>query len=149
MRHPTSPFLDDHVRAGRGEHVAIETPGATLTYAALTDLANRTGNALRDMGVEPEQRVAMLLADGVDWAATFFGALRIGAVAVPLGTRLAPEACAEMLADCRAKVLVADAGIAKPLVDLSDRMPDLRVIVASSSLDEVRTMTSPDLDRGV
>ena len=43
MRHPTSPFLDDHVRAGRGEHVAIETPGATLTYAALTDLANRTG----------------------------------------------------------------------------------------------------------
>ncbi|MBI2205758.1 MAG: AMP-binding protein [Candidatus Rokubacteria bacterium] len=56
------------MRAGAGERVAIETPGATLTYAELTDLANRTGNALRDMGVEPEPRVGMLLPDGVDWS---------------------------------------------------------------------------------
>src|SRR4029079_8279310 len=76
-----SSFLDDRIAAGDGERVAIETPDARVTYAQLVDLANRMGNALREMGVEPEQRVALLLSDGIDWAATFFGALRIGAVA--------------------------------------------------------------------
>ena len=146
MAHATAPFLDAQVAAGDGARVAIETPDARVTYAGLTDLANRTGNALREMGVEPEQRVAMLLPDGVDWAATFFGALRIGAVALPLNTRLAASEWAEMLADSRARVLVTDAGLAKPLLDHSHRFPHLRVIVASSSLDQMRASVSPDLE---
>ncbi|MBI1736921.1 MAG: benzoate-CoA ligase family protein [Candidatus Rokubacteria bacterium] len=146
MAHTTAPFLDARVAAGDGARVAIETPDARVTYAELTDLANRTGNALREMGAEPEQRVAMLLADGVDWAATFFGALRIGAVALPLNTRLAPAEWADMLADSRAKVLVADAGLARPLLDHGHRFPHLRVIVASSSLEQIRASVSPDLD---
>jgi benzoate-CoA ligase family protein len=140
----TSPFLDDRLVAGAGGHVAIETPDAKVTYAELTDLANRTGNALKDMGIEPEQRVAMLLSDGIDWAATFFGALRIGAVAVPLNPRFAPRDVAEVLADSRAKVLIAEAGLATPLLDYADRLPHLRVIVASSTLAQLRSSVSPE-----
>src|SRR4026208_1593689 len=45
---------------------------------------------LRSLGVEPEQRVAIRLPDGPAWAATFFGAIKLGAVAVPINTRLPP-----------------------------------------------------------
>ena len=135
-------FLDDRNTAGDGARVAIETPDGRATYAELVELADRTGTALREMGVEPEQRVALLLGDGVDWAATFFGVLRIGAVAVPLNTRLAAADWATVLGDSRAKVLVADAGLAKPLLEHSDRMPHLRVIVASSSLAQLRERVS-------
>src|SRR5688500_12062968 len=135
-------FLDDRIAAGDGARLAIQTPDGRVSYAELVELANRTGNALREMGVEPEQRVAVLLRDGIDWAATFFGALRIGAVAVPLNTRLAASEWAPLLADSRAKVLIADAGLAKPLLDYSDRLPHLRVIVASSSLAQIRESVS-------
>jgi 4-hydroxybenzoate-CoA ligase len=146
MAHATAAFLDVHVSAGRGARVAIETPDARVTYAELTALANRTANLLRELGVEPEQRVAMLLPDGIDWAATFFGALRIGAVAVPLNTRLAATEWAEMLADSRARVLVADAGLAKPLLDASHRLPHLRAIVASSTLERLSASVPDELE---
>src|SRR5262249_14232637 len=71
--------------------------------------------ALRALSVEPEQRVALVLPDGVDFAAAFLGAIKIGAVAVPLNTRLDPADLAALLADSRAKVLVADPGVAAAL----------------------------------
>src|SRR5260370_8215214 len=48
------------------------------------------------------------MADGPGWAANFLGALKRGAVAVPLNTRLAPADLRTVLADCRPRVLVAD-----------------------------------------
>ncbi|MBI4638708.1 MAG: benzoate-CoA ligase family protein [Candidatus Rokubacteria bacterium] len=126
-------FLDDQVRAGRGERAAIETPSGRATYADLLALANRTGNGLRAFGVEPEQRVALLLPDGLAWAATFFGALRIGAVAVPLSTRLRPAEWAVMLRDSRARALVVDASLVAGLRELGGELRRLRVLVAGGS----------------
>ena len=102
-------FLDAPADGPAGERPAIVTAAGPTTYRQLLALAARAGNALRTLGVEPEQRVAMLLPDGLEWAAVFLGALRIGAVAVPFNTRLDPAAWAAMLRDSRARVLVGDA----------------------------------------
>src|SRR5206468_3714843 len=76
-------------------------------------------------------QVALLLPDGLGWTAVFFGALRIGAVAVPLNTRLGAADWAAMLADSAARVLVTDPAL---LADLAPRLGDLpclaHVIVA-------------------
>ncbi|HEX5528539.1 MAG TPA: benzoate-CoA ligase family protein [Methylomirabilota bacterium] len=101
-------FVDAPVEEGRGEHTALVTPTGPVTYAGLQRLTDRAAGALRALGVEPEQRVALLMADGPGWAATFFGALKLGAVAVPLNTRLGPADLRTVLADCRPRVLVAD-----------------------------------------
>ena len=53
----------------------------------------------RFAGVYIEDGSSLLLPDGLAWAAVFFGALRIGAVAVPLNTRLDSAVWAAMLAD--------------------------------------------------
>lgn len=115
MTNAVTAFLDDRLAAGEGDRPAIVTPSATTTYRELLGLVNRMGQALRGLGLEPEQRVALLLPDGVEWAAAFFGALRIGAVAVPLNTRLGPAEWTAMLHDSRARVLVAEAGLLAPL----------------------------------
>ena len=122
MANATPSFLDDHVAAGAGARPAIVTSAGKTTYAELLTLVCRTGHVLRALGVGPGQRVAMLLPDGLAWAATFFGALRIGAVAVPLNTRLGGAAWAAMLVDSAARVLVADPSL---LGDLAPKLGDL------------------------
>lgn len=56
-------FLDRHLAEGRGTHTAIFFDGETYTYAQIAELTNRVGNALLDLGIEIEQRVALLLLD--------------------------------------------------------------------------------------
>src|SRR5439155_9311210 len=63
-------------------------------------------HALRSVGLGPEQRVLMVMLDTVDFMATFFGAIKIGAVAVPVNTLLTTADYAHFLADSRARVLV-------------------------------------------
>jgi benzoate-CoA ligase family protein len=126
-----SAFLDDTIGGGAGERAAIVTPTGTLTYRELLARVSRAGNALRGLGVEPEQRVAVLLPDGVDWVAVFLGALRIGAVAVPLNTRLSAAEWAAMLRDSRARVLVADLTLLAQLRPALVDLPHLRAVLTS------------------
>jgi 4-hydroxybenzoate-CoA ligase/benzoate-CoA ligase len=126
-----SAFLDDTIGAGAGDRPAIVTPTERVTYRELLARVSRAGNALRGLGVEPEQRVALLLPDGIEWAAVFFGALRIGAVAVPLNTRLPATDWATMLRDSRARVLVADAALMARLRPALADLPHLRAVLTT------------------
>ena len=94
-----------------GSRAAIVTPGKSWTYGELQALTDRAAQGLRRLGVEPEQRVALLMPDGVEFAAAFFATLKLGAVAVPLNTRATARDVDVILDDCRAKVVVADRGL--------------------------------------
>src|SRR5262245_60633749 len=108
MANAVTAFFDRRLDLGGGGDAAVLTPTGIHTYAEMAALAARAGHALRALGVEPEQRVAIALPDGPLWAAAFFGALRLGAVAVPVNPRLAPEVLSAILRDSRAVVLLAD-----------------------------------------
>ncbi len=69
MANAVTVFLDDHLANGGGARPAITTPTERATYRELYALAGRAGHALRALGVEPEQRVAILLPNGLEWAA--------------------------------------------------------------------------------
>ncbi len=151
MADTVAAFLDEHVATGAGERPAIVTPTRATSYAQLLELVNQTGHVLREAGVGIEQRVAIWLPDGVAWAAVFFGALRIGAVAVPMSTRLSPAACAALLHDSRARVLVADAGLARALEPWLADLPHLRAVIhagagaAAPSLEQRQAAARVDL----
>ena len=131
MPNTVSAFLDDTVAGGAADRPALVTPAGATTYRELLGQAGRCGNVLRGLGLEPEQRVALLLPDGVEWAATFFGALRIGAVAVPLNTRLAPAQWVALLRDSRARVLIADAALLAGLKGALTELPHLRAVIST------------------
>ena len=66
------------------DRIAILEEDRSLTYRALQSLVNRAGNSLRRLGCAPGDRVVIRLPDGVAFAAAFFGALKIGAIPVPI-----------------------------------------------------------------
>src|SRR4029453_19494702 len=81
-----SHFVDRNVAEGRGAKVAIECGDERVTYGQIAERVNRFGAALRGLGVEPEQRVALILHDTPAFAYAFFGAIKAGIVPVPLNT---------------------------------------------------------------
>lgn len=126
-------FLDRHVVEGRGERVAVRDDRGATTYAALAARANRAGNALRALGVDIEQRVAMCMLDSADFPAVFFGAIKAGAVPVPLNTLLTTSDYAFMLKDSRARALVVSDALYEKLAPAIAESPYLRAVVVATS----------------
>src|SRR5438128_9235960 len=122
-------FLDRNLAEGRGEKTAIYYEGASYTYAQVAELANRVGNGLLDLGIDIEQRVALLLLDSPQFAAAFFGAIKIGAVPVPINTALRPNAYVYMLNDSRARVLIIHALLWQQVKPVLPQLKYLRHVV--------------------
>ena len=122
-------LLDRHLEAGRGARPALRYRGRTLTYADVAAEANRVGNALRTLGVDLEQRVAIALPDSPEFVAVFLGAIKIGAVALPLNTLLSPSEYAYQLADSGAKVLIADTAVYARIAEVRRELHRLRHVI--------------------
>ena len=128
-------LLDRHVAEGRGGRVAVIDHDGRHTYAQVAERADRAAGALAAMGVEPEQRVALALLDTVDFPATFLGAIKLGAVPVPLNTLLTPDDYRYLLRDMRARALVVSDALVGKLAPAIADAPALRgVAVADSPL---------------
>jgi benzoate-CoA ligase family protein len=97
-------FVDRNLREGRGARIAIECGDERVSYGQLLERVNRVGNALRALGVRPEERVLLLLQDSPEFLYCFFGAIKIGAVAVPANTLLKPAEYEYIFNDTRARV---------------------------------------------
>ena len=64
-------FVDRPVAEGRGRAPAFHCEGRGLSYADVQELADRTGNALRELGVEMEHRVVMVCLDAPEFLGAF------------------------------------------------------------------------------
>src|SRR5262249_30982396 len=90
---------------------AFHCEGRTLSYGDVHDLTNRTGNALRELGVQAEDRVLVLCVDGPEFLGAFWGAIKIGAVPIPANTLLRTQDYLYFLEDSRAKVAIVSAAL--------------------------------------
>jgi benzoate-CoA ligase family protein len=98
-------LLDRHVAAGRGARLALTGPGGELTYAQLADRVARAATVLTGLGVQPEQRVLMFMADSPGFVVVYLAAMRIGAIPVPVSTMSHADGLVELLVDSRARLL--------------------------------------------
>lgn len=146
-------FVDSHVNEGRAGRTAIYYNGEQISYGRVYEMVNRFGNALRELGVEAENRVFLLLPDSPELVYGYFGAMKIGAVPVPVNNRLTPADYVYMLNDSRAKVLV----LPEEMLEMVERIkPELRFVkhfvvqgqapAGYLSLPELLTGASPELD---
>jgi len=101
-----SYFVDRNLAEGRGDNVAVLYQDQEITYRQVAENANRTGHALRELGMQMEQRVMLLLLDCPQLVYCFFGAMKIGAVPIPVNTLLKEQDYRYLLNDSRARVLV-------------------------------------------
>jgi benzoate-CoA ligase family protein len=134
-------LLDRHVAEGRGDRVAIIDDDGRHTYRWLAERARRAAGALRELGVQPEQRVALCMLDTVEMPAAFLGAIALGAVPVPLNTLLTTEDYRYLLRDSRARVLVTSDALVGKIAPALDDLPALRAIAGAEWTALVDTAT--------
>jgi benzoate-CoA ligase family protein len=112
-RYNASTLLDVNLEAGRGGKVAISCGDDAVTYAGLYRRACAAGAALRELGVGAGDRVLLVMDDCVELPAIFLGAIRIGAVPVPVNPFYAADEYDYFANDSGAAVVVVDAARAE------------------------------------
>jgi benzoate-CoA ligase len=131
-------FVDRHLHEGRGGDVAIECGNERVTYAQLAEGVNRFGSSLREtLDVRPEERVLLLLLDGPAFASAFFGAVKIGAVPVPVNTLWKAPDYRYVLRDSRARVLVVSEELLPEIAAIARiEIPALRHIIVAGRAEQ-------------
>lgn len=95
--------------------------GFRISFAELNVRSNRLANALKELGVQPGDRVALALMNSVEFIEAFFAIAKIGGVIVPLNWRLVPNELEFILKDSGAKTIVFGEQFIDMMKDLHDR----------------------------
>jgi benzoate-CoA ligase family protein len=125
-------YVDAH-RAERPDKIAIRCQGASVTYGEMAASVDRCGNALRQLGVDIEDRVVILCLDSPAFVYTFFGAIKLGAIPVPANTLLIARDLAYILRDSRAVAIVVSAPLLAKVLEVRKQCPRLRHILVTAS----------------
>jgi len=124
-------LLDRRLAAGDGDRVALTGPAGDLSYAALWDRVRRTAAGLRAVGVQPEQRILLVMADSPDFVVVYLAAMRVGAIPVPVSTMLRSDGIAELLRDSRARFLAVSPEFAAAAESAAAAAPELAGLLSS------------------
>lgn len=114
-------FVDRNVREGRGVKTALECGDERVSYRQLLERTNQSANVLRQLDVRPGERVVLVLSDSPEFLYCFFGAIKIGAVAVPINTQLKPAEYEYVLNDTQARIAVVSEAVISQLRSISQR----------------------------
>lgn len=143
-----------------GNKIAIVQGERRVSYAELDEAASKVTKALIKMGVGKGDRVATLLNNSPEFAAIYFGIIKVGGIAVPMDVRYKVDELVSVCRNCRPKILVAESAILEPLIpawsrfDSIEHVIDLdgkyegqflsyREILATSSSQKVEVAISP------
>lgn len=122
-------LVNRNIEQGKGDKVAIYFEEQRLTYNDIQTMVNKFGNALRGLGIGMENRVAILLPDCPQWIASFFGAMKIGAVPIPLNTMMRPKDYEYFLNDSRARAIVVSDDLVGNIEEIGDALNYLEHII--------------------
>jgi long-chain acyl-CoA synthetase len=117
--------------AGEPDAIAIDGDGRRVSFAELAEDSNRVANALIAAGVRRGDRVGFVDRNGTEYWVVYLGALKAGAVLVPLNFRLTAAELAWSLDDAGVRLVIAGAEFAGLL---SPR--DRRVIVIGGDYED-------------
>src|SRR5690606_21739773 len=107
----TLKFVDENVKNGLGEKVAIYYQDQEITYQQVQDNVNRFANALKNIGIEEENRILLVCYDSPEFVYAFFGGVKSGNVPIPVNTMMQPTDYEYFLNNSKAKVLIIQADI--------------------------------------
>src|SRR6266481_3674350 len=130
------PFIDRHLTEGRGAKAAIRTSSETVTFAELAERVNRTGNALLTLGLNPGDRLLMVVKDCPAFFYLFWGAIKAGIVAVPPNTLLRAPDYAYMFEDSGCGLVVYSTEFAGEIEPALKQVP-VKALTVGAFLDEM------------
>ncbi len=111
------------------DHEALVHGAARLSYA---DVAARTASVaqgLRTAGVQPGDRVGILLEPSLPLVFSIFGVSQAGGVFVPIHHSLLPKQVSHIVTDCKMRVLITDGAHLSTLAETIEKCPSLELVV--------------------
>ncbi len=132
-RYNVSVLLDSNLDAGRGDKVAIYCAEEQVTYGDLFNRVCRMGRALMEFGLRREERILLVLGDSPAFPIAFLGAIRIGAVPVPVNPLLRTEDYRYFVEDTNARLIVADDAFLEKLTEAMHGYPDQLTIISTGN----------------
>ena len=127
-------LIGRNLAAGRADKTAFIDDRGAVRYGAFAALVDRAANALRGLGLEPEQRVLLCMLDTIDFPALFLGAIKAGIVPVPVNTLLTEADYAFMLRDSRARALIVSDALYDRIAPALPGQPHLRHVIVSGAM---------------
>jgi len=114
------------------DRAAVVDTAGRLTWRELQHRVRRLAAGLARLGVGPGDRVATLLPNGAPFCLTMFAALELGALAVPLSTKLRRDELRVLLTDSAPRVLVADPAFYGEVEPSRGDLPGTTCVLAGS-----------------
>ena len=130
-------FLYHNLEEGRENKVCLYFKDQTYTYGETARMANRAGNALRDLGVEIEDRVLIVLPDCPEFVWTWFGAARTGAVITMVNPLLPADDYRYYLNYTRARVAIIHESFLTPFAEAAHDSHYLKAVLVVRNEDAV------------
>ncbi|MBV9794474.1 MAG: long-chain fatty acid--CoA ligase [Actinobacteria bacterium] len=119
------------------ERVAVRVDNAAMTYRALDEASARVAGLLRERGLEPGQRVGLMMPNVAEVPVVYYGVLRAGGVVVPMNPLLKAREVGYYLGDSGAQLILAWHTFGDPARDGAEQ--------AGADLIVVDPVTFPDL----
>lgn len=113
----------------RADKVALYSLEREMTFQAVSDEANRVGNALEKLDVRFGDTVGILTLDGPEWVTSFFGTLKTGAIALGMNTLLTTSEFEYILRDSRARVLIVHESLWPAIEKIRDKLSFLGHVI--------------------
>src|SRR5258706_14098102 len=115
------------------ERIAIVGEPREVSYGELAALANRAGNALGALGVSRGDRILIVLPDSAEFVAAFFGAAKIGAVAVPVNPFARSSDYIHYLENSEPSVAIVHSESLAEFLPASSVRPQIPIIVSGEN----------------
>ncbi|MGH9730185.1 MAG: AMP-binding protein, partial [Candidatus Acidiferrales bacterium] len=122
------------------ERTAILGEPSRFSYSEVDEAVNRAANALRECGCEAGERVLIILPDSIEFIGAFFGAAKIGAIAVPVNSMARAADYSYYVKDTGARIAIVHASAIKEFLRI-EAAPELRLLAISGegAEDAVKT----------
>jgi long-chain acyl-CoA synthetase len=111
---------------------AVFEDDVVLSFRDLDERCNRMANALVSLGTRPGDRVALMFNNDYRFIESLLGAMRLGAVPVPLNIRMGDEAILHVIADSEAVILIANSDMAERARCLIPQVPAVRHFIVDA-----------------
>lgn len=127
-------FLEQSAEA-YPDKIALVHEDVHATYSEINNKANQLAHWLIDQGVQLGDRVVILLENSLEYAISYYGTLKAGAVAVPLSTDLKPDGLNPLIAEIEPKVIISSSRFER-LLKASDQslVQNSKLIIRNSKL---------------
>jgi long-chain acyl-CoA synthetase len=121
------------------DKAALVFRNRAIPYRELEEWVRLSAAAFHSIGLRKPDRVALLMGNVPEFLYVFYGAVSVGAVAVPLEVTLTPDELGYILADCGARAVIVEIDFLPAVLAIRDRVP---------SIEQVLVVGPPPTPRG-